>query len=148
MGGDEFDLSGLDNSLLREEIFEKLKRNEYTGIHTDVDDSGECERINIDKNSQSSHIDLNDGTQCVSISFTDNSHNKYRGLENVVYRLQLTYDEIVDLLDFKYIPTKRTVYSLIPGIYEVIDLNNTLKYILPDNVEVNITIDDIRLTAN
>ena len=48
----------------------------------------------------------------------------------------------------KYIPTKRTGYSLNPGIYEVIDLNNTLKYILPNNVKVNITIDDIRLKSN
>ena len=30
----------------------------------------------------------------------------------------------------------------------MIDLNNTLKYILPDNVKVNITIDDIRLKSN
>ena len=35
-----------------------------------------------------------------------------------------------------------------PGIYEVVDLNNTLKYILPNNVKVNITIDDIRLKSN
>ena len=35
-----------------------------------------------------------------------------------------------------------------PGIYEVVDLNNTLKYILPKNVNVNITIDDIRLKSN
>ena len=30
----------------------------------------------------------------------------------------------MDILDLKYIPTKRTGYSLNPGIYEVIDLNN------------------------
>ena len=35
-----------------------------------------------------------------------------------------------------------------PGIYEVVDLNNTLKHILPDNVKINITIDDIRLKSN
>ena len=51
------------------------------------------------------------------------------------------------ILDLNYIPTKRTGYSLNPGIYEVIDLNNTLKYILPDVVKVNITIDDIRLKS-
>ena len=62
--------------------------------------------------------------------------------------MQLTYDEIMDILDLKNIPTKRTGYSLIPGIYEVIDLNTTLKHILPDNVKVNITIDDIRLKSN
>ena len=37
---------------------------------------------------------------------------------------------------------------MIPGIYEVVDLNNTLKHILPDNVKINITIDDIRLKSN
>ena len=54
----------------------------------------------------------------------------------------------MDILDLKYIPTKRTGYSLNPGIYEGVDLNNTLKNILPDNVKVNITIDDIRLKSN
>ena len=35
-----------------------------------------------------------------------------------------------------------------PGIYEVADLNSTLKPILPDVVKVNITKDDIRLKSN
>ena len=65
----------------------------------------------------------------------------------MVFRLQLTYHEIMNKLDLKYTPTKRTGYSLNPGIYEVIDLNNTLKNILPNNVKVNITIDDIRLKS-
>ena len=73
---------------------------------------------------------------------------KYNDREDSVYRMRLSYDEIMDILNLKYIPTKRTGYSLNPGIYEVIDLNNTLKYILPDNVKVNITIDDIRLKSN
>ena len=62
--------------------------------------------------------------------------------------MRLSYYEIMDILDLRYIPTKRTGYSLNPGIYEVVDLNNTLKYILPDVVKVNITIDDIRLKSN
>ena len=62
--------------------------------------------------------------------------------------MRLSYDEIMDILDLKNIPTKRTGYSRNPGFYEVVDLNNTLKYILPDNVKVNVTIDDIRLKAN
>ena len=66
----------------------------------------------------------------------------------MVFRLQLTYNEILDILDFKYISTKRMGYSLNPGIYEVVDLNNALKYILPDNVKVSVTIDDIRLKSN
>ena len=62
--------------------------------------------------------------------------------------MRLSYDEIMDILDLKYIPTKRTGYSLNSGIYEVVDLNDALKYILPDNVKVNFTIDDIRLKSN
>ena len=73
---------------------------------------------------------------------------KYNDLEDLVYRMRLSYYEIMDILDLKYIPTKTTGYSLNPGIYEVVDLNNTLKHILPDNVKINITIDDIRLKSN
>ena len=73
---------------------------------------------------------------------------KYKDLRDLVHRMRLSYDEIMDILDLKYIPTKRIGYSLNPGIYEVVDLNNTLKHILPDNVRVNITIDDIRLKSN
>ena len=73
---------------------------------------------------------------------------KYNDLEDLVYKMRLSYDEVMNILDLKYIPTKRTGYSLNPGIYEVIDLNNTLKHILPNNVKVNITIDDIRLKSN
>ena len=72
---------------------------------------------------------------------------KYNDLEDLVYRMRLSYDEIMDILNLKYISTKRTGYSLNPGIYEVVDLNNTLKHILPDNVKVNITIDDVRLKS-
>ena len=35
-----------------------------------------------------------------------------------------------------------------PGFHEVDDLNDTLKYILPDNVKVSVTIDDISLKSN
>ena len=73
---------------------------------------------------------------------------KDNDLKDLVYRMQLTYNEIIDIIDLEHIPTKRIGYSVNPGIYEVIDLNNTLKHILPDNVKVTITIDDIRLKAN
>ena len=62
--------------------------------------------------------------------------------------MKLTHDEIIDILDFKYIPTKRRGYSLNPGIYEKVELNNSLKNILPDNVKVDVSIDDIRLKSN
>ena len=62
--------------------------------------------------------------------------------------MQLTYDETMDILDLEYIPTKRTGYSLNPGVYEVVDLKNSLKYILPDNVKVSVTINDVSLKSN
>ena len=69
---------------------------------------------------------------------------KYNDLEDLVYRMKLTYDEIMDILDLKYISTKKIGFSLDLGIYEIVDLNNTLNHILPDNVKINVTIDDIR----
>ena len=62
--------------------------------------------------------------------------------------MRSSYDEIMDILDLKYFSTKRTGYSLNPSIYEVVGLKNTLKYILPNTVKVNITKDDIRLKSN
>ena len=73
---------------------------------------------------------------------------KYNDLEELVYRFQLTYDEIIDTLDLKHISTKRTGCSLNPGFSEVFDLNNFLKNNLPDNVKVSVTIDDVRLKSN
>ena len=67
---------------------------------------------------------------------------KYNDLEDLVYRFKLTYDEIMDILDLKYIPTKRTGYSIEPNIYNVVDLNKTLKNILPNNVKLDVTIDE------
>ena len=69
-------------------------------------------------------------------------NDKYNDLEDLVYRMRLSYDEIMDILDLKYIPTKRMGYSIEPNIYNVVDLNKTLKNILPDNVKINISIDE------
>ena len=73
---------------------------------------------------------------------------KFNYNEDLVYRNQLTYNDIVDTVSLKYIPKKRTRFSLNPGIYEVVDSNDTLKYILPDYVKVSATIDDVRLKSN
>ena len=54
--------------------------------------------------------------------------------------MRLSYDEIIDILVLKYIPTKRTGYSIKPNIYNVVGLNNTLKN-LPD-VRISVTIDE------
>ena len=76
------------------------------------------------------------------------SNVKYNDLKDLVYRMRLSYDEIIDILDLKYFPTKRMRFSLNPGVYEVDDLIITLKHFLPDNVKLTITIDDIRLKSN
>ena len=67
---------------------------------------------------------------------------RYGNVQDLVHRMQLTYDELIDILDLKYISTKRVGFSLNPNIYNVDDLNNTLKNILPDNVKINISIDE------
>ena len=41
--------------------------------------------------------------------------------------MQIPYDEIIDILALKYIPTKGTGYSLKPNIYQICDINNTLE---------------------
>ena len=73
---------------------------------------------------------------------------KYNDLEGLVYRMQLTYDEVINILRRKYNPTKRTCYSLNPSIYEVVNSNNTIKFISPNIVKFSITIDDVRLKSN
>ena len=73
---------------------------------------------------------------------------KYNDIEDMVYRMQLTNDEIIDILDLKYIPSKRSGHQLNPSVYEVINLNKTLRSLLPDTVEVNITIDVIRIKSD
>ena len=66
----------------------------------------------------------------------------------MVYRMGLTYDEVTDKLDLKFILTKRTRYSLTPGIYEITEKNTNLKYIFPDNVKLSITFDGIGIKSN
>ena len=67
---------------------------------------------------------------------------KYNDLEDLVYRMQLTYDEIINILDLKYIPTKRIGYSIEPNIINVVDLNKTFKNILSNNIKINVSIDE------
>ena len=117
-------------------------------MSTDEDESIGCEHVNIDKNAQSVHADFNEGTQCVSISFNNHSPSNYGYLEDMVYRLQSTYDKSVNILDFKYIPASTKRYTLVPGIYEDTDINMMLKSLFPKEVKVNTTIDDVRLKSN
>ena len=54
--------------------------------------------------------------------------------------VELTYSEIEKMLDVKYIATSTIGYTLPAGIYEVSDIKMMLKSLLPDEVEVDITI--------
>ena len=73
---------------------------------------------------------------------------KYKDLWDLVYRFQLTYDEIIDMLDLKYIPAKRTGYSLAPGDYKITDIYLLLEHLLPNNVKSSIAVNDIRLKTS
>ena len=78
----------------------------------------------------------------------ESKSDNYHDLEDLVYRTELTYDQIVDILDIKYFPEETAGYTLPPGIYEITDNNKTLGNLLRDIVKVCIAIDDIRLRSN
>ena len=66
----------------------------------------------------------------------------------MVFRKELTYSEFEKKLDGKYIATSCTGYILPHGIYEIDDIYLLLKSLLPHDLKVDITIDDIRLRSN
>ena len=66
----------------------------------------------------------------------------------MVYRMELTYDEIVEILDVKNIARSTTGYTMPPGVYEIADINSMMKSLLPNKVKAKITIDDFRLKSN
>ena len=73
---------------------------------------------------------------------------KYNDLEDMVYKFQLTNDENIDILELKFIPTKRTGYSLKPKTYQISDINKILKSISPDIVKMSVTVDENILKSN
>ena len=73
---------------------------------------------------------------------------KYHDLEDLVYRMGLSYDEIVDAWDIKYFPSEKTCITIPNGISEEAEINKLLQYLSPNTVKVSITIDDIRLRSN
>ena len=66
----------------------------------------------------------------------------------MVYRLQVTYDELLDILDVGNITGSTIGYTLPPGAYEIDDINLMFKSFFPIEVKVNITIDDITKKSN
>ena len=77
---------------------------------------------------------------------------KYDDLEDMVYRKEITYDELMDVFYIKFTSAVSVGSTLPPGINEANDITLMLKPLLPDEVKVNITIDDIKqrsiLTTN
>ena len=65
----------------------------------------------------------------------------------MIFRMELTYHEVAEILYLKHIDAKSTGYTFPPEICEAFDFNVMLKFLLPDYVKVNITIDDIRLIS-
>ena len=66
----------------------------------------------------------------------------------MVYRYQLTYDEIIDILKLKHIPATTIGYTLPPDMYEIIDIKFVSKYLLPKEVKVIVTVDHVRLRTS
>ena len=50
----------------------------------------------------------------------------------MIFRLELTYSEIENIIVVKYIATTSIGYTLPPGKYEISDINLILKSLLPD----------------
>ena len=66
----------------------------------------------------------------------------------MVYRRELTYDEIVDILDVKYNNGTTIGYVSQPDSFEKTDLNSMTNSLLLNEKRVNIKNKDIRLRTN
>ena len=75
-------------------------------------------------------------------------NTEYNDLKDMVYRMELTYHEVAEILVTKHIKAKSTGYTFRPQIYEKTDINSKLKSSHPDEVKIKTTIDDIRLKPN
>ena len=51
----------------------------------------------------------------------------------MVFRMELTYHEIAEILDTKYNAATSTAYTIAPRINEISDYISMLKSLLPDN---------------
>ena len=66
----------------------------------------------------------------------------------MAFRLELSYSAIENILNMKYIVASTVGYNLEPSVYGIRDIIFILKSLLPIDVKVNITNDDIRLKTN
>ena len=65
----------------------------------------------------------------------------------MIYRMELTYHEIVLIWDVKYFTGSTIEYTLPPVTHEISDINLMLMSLLLDDVKVDITVDDIRVRS-
>ena len=68
-------------------------------------------------------------------------------LKDVVCRMDLIYDEIIDKIDVKYIPSRRLAIVLTPGLYEFSANHLVLKTSLRRGVKIGVTIEYIKLRS-
>ena len=52
----------------------------------------------------------------------------------MVSRMELAYDENIDILDTKHIAGSTIVYNSLPGVSEINDINLMLKSLLPNEI--------------
>ena len=74
----------------------------------------EVEKRRTRKEKEKSGCNLAAFDQFESENLSNLKRVKYRDLEDMVYRLHLTYDEIIDILDVKYIAGSTIAYTLPP----------------------------------
>ena len=65
----------------------------------------------------------------------------------MVFGRDLTYTEIENIHEMKYIDASSVAYTLSPDINSISDIKLSLKSLFPDEVTVNVTIDVIRLKS-
>ena len=80
--------------------------------------------------------------------FSELKRVKYRDVKDMLYRLQITYNEMIDILDVNYIAASTKGYTLPTSVYEIIDNNLLLNSLLRKEVKVYITNDGVRLKSN
>ena len=65
----------------------------------------------------------------------------------MVYRLKLTYNDLIDKLDVTYISGSTIGYTIPPGVCEVKEINLMLKFLIFGKVKLYIAIDESRLKS-
>ena len=66
----------------------------------------------------------------------------------MVFRINLAHREFAEILDTNYIAALCTGYTLPTGVYEISDIKSMIESLIPDDIIVDITIDDVRLRSN